>query len=94
MMIYNDATHLHGPLGLTLAPNGNLINAYRYAVNSGVTQDALVEFTQRGKFVAQFQVGPGAGGGAFGLAISGHGDNARFAAVDDDQNTLDIWNLH
>ncbi len=93
-VVYQDNTHLHGPLGLALAPNGHLITANGDAVNPGGTQNALVEFTVNGNFVAQFQVDPGAAGGAFGLAFSGGHDDIRFAAVDDVQNTLDIWNLH
>jgi len=92
-VIYKDDTHLHGPLGLALAPNGDLITANGDAVNAGGTQNALVEFTPQGKFIAQFQVDPGAGGGAFGLAFSSGNGDVRFAAVDDDQNTLDIWNV-
>src|SRR5271165_6495101 len=80
-LVYQDATHLHGPLGLALAPNGDLITANGDAVNPGGTQNALVEFTPHGKFVAQFQVDPGAGGGAFGLAFSSGDDDIRFAAV-------------
>jgi hypothetical protein len=53
-----------------------------------------VEFTAHGKFVAQFQIDPGPGGGAFGLAFGGEHENFRFAAVDDIQNTLDIWTIH
>jgi DNA-binding beta-propeller fold protein YncE len=93
-LVYQDNTNLHGPLGLALAPNGHLITANGDAINPGGTQNALVEFTVDGKFVAQFQVDPGPGGGAFGLAFGGDDDNFRFAAVDDDQNTLDIWNIH
>jgi DNA-binding beta-propeller fold protein YncE len=93
LLVYKDNTHLHGPLGLLIAPNGDLITANGDAVNAGGTQNALVEFTPFGKFVAQYQVDPGAGGGAFGLAVSGNLFNLRFAAVDDDQNTLDIWNV-
>jgi hypothetical protein len=94
-MIYHDDTHLHGPLGLVLAPNGHLITANSDAVNPGPngTQNLLVEFTRAGSFVAQFQVDPGNGGGAFGLAITGGGDSVRFAAVDDDANTLGIWQV-
>jgi hypothetical protein len=92
-VIYQDNTHLHGPLGLALAPNGHLITANGDAVNPGGTQNDLVEFTIGGQFVADFQVDPGAGGGAFGLAFSSGVNNIQFAAVDDDQNTLDIWNL-
>jgi DNA-binding beta-propeller fold protein YncE len=91
-LVYSDNTSLHGPLGLTLAPNGNLITANGDAINPGGTQNALVEFTPTGQFVGEFQVDPGLGGGAFGLAFSTSGD-LRFAAVDDDQNTLDIWDI-
>jgi WD40 repeat protein len=90
-LVYKDNAHLHGPLGLALAPNGDLIAANGDAVFAGGTQNALVEFTQSGKFVAQYQVDPGAAGAAFGLAFSS--DQTRFAAVDDNQNTLDIWTV-
>jgi hypothetical protein len=89
--VYKDDTHLHGPLGLALAPNGNLITANGDAVFAGGTQNALVEFTQTGQFVAQYQVDPGAPGAAFGLALSSDPLSLRLAAVDDNQNALDIW---
>jgi hypothetical protein len=92
-VVYHDDTHLHGPLGLILAPNGNLITANGDAVNAGGTQNDLVEFTRGGTFVAHFQVDPGPGGGAFGVGIDRAGDVIRFAAVDDVQNTLKIWNV-
>jgi hypothetical protein len=92
-VVYTDNTHLHGPLGLALAPNGHLITANGDAVNPGGMQNELVEFTIGGQFVAQFQVDSGTGGGAFGLAFGGSGGETRFAAVDDVQNTLRIWTL-
>jgi hypothetical protein len=92
-VVYQDNAHLHGPLGLALAPNGNLIAANGDAVNPGGTQNALVEFNTDGHFVAQFQLDMGAGGGAFGLAFGQAADRMQFAAVDDDQNTLNIWTL-
>ena len=94
-LIYQDSTHLHGPLGLALAPNGDLITANGDAVNPGPagTQNLLVEFTPSGHFVSQFQVDPGPPGGAFGLAITFGFDGIRFAAVDDDANTLEIFQL-
>jgi hypothetical protein len=92
-LVYKDPVHLHGPLGLALAPDGNLITANGDAVNPGGTQNALVEFTPGGKFVSQFQVDSGAPGGAFDVAISTIGGQLRLAAVDDVQNTLDIWNV-
>jgi len=91
--VYKDSTHLHGPLGLVLAPNGHLITANGDAVNPGGTQNALVEFTAFGKFVAQYQVDPGAVGAAFGLAIGIDDDSFRLAVVNDNQNTVDIWVL-
>ena len=87
-LLVHDPTHLHGPIGLTLAPNGNLIAANSDAFNVDPAQPSeLVEYTHRGAFVAQFSVDP-ATGGAFGLAISPPGlsisPNTRtLAAVDD-----------
>jgi DNA-binding beta-propeller fold protein YncE len=91
LLIYADKAHLHGPLGLALAPNGHLITANGDAVFAGGTQNALVEFTTSGQFIAQYQVDPGPGGAAFGLAIANDVINFRFAAVNDNQNTLNIW---
>ena len=62
-VVYADQTHLHGPLGLAFAPNGDLITANGDAVNADPNQSSeLVEFTRKGKFVAQLQVNMNAGG--------------------------------
>lgn len=92
-VVYMDDAHLHGPLGLALAPNGHLVTANGDAVNAGGEQNDLVEFTIGGQFVAQFQVDPGPAGGAFGLAFGRSDEDIRFAAVDDVQNTLRVWTL-
>jgi len=92
-LVFQDQTHLHGPLGLVLAPNGNLITANGDAVFAGGTQNALVEFTPQGHFVAQYQMDAGAPGGAFGIASIVSQGAIRFASVDDDLNTVTIWNL-
>ncbi|MDB5308339.1 MAG: hypothetical protein JWO38_2541, partial [Gemmataceae bacterium] len=42
-------------------------------------------------FVGQFQLDKGAAGGAFGVAVSNVNGELRFAAVDDDTNSLDVW---
>jgi len=94
-VVFADQTHLHGPLGLTLAPNGNLITANGDGVNAGGTQNDLVEFTKEGMLVATYQLDGGNPGAAFGIAstFSFPQGAVRFAAVDDDLNTLTIWTL-
>jgi len=92
-MVFADPVHLHGPLGLTLGPNGRLITANGDGVNAGGTQNDLVEFTEDGSLVATYQLDVGAPGAAFGIASTLSNGAVRFAAVDDDQNTLIVWTL-
>jgi hypothetical protein len=93
-----DDAHLRGPLGLVRAENGNLISSQGDAVNpdpTGVHVSELVEYGPAGgagSFIAQFSI-DSAAGSAFGLALSQSGSSFVFAAVDDGQNTLDIWNV-
>lgn len=92
-VVFADPTRLHGPLGLTLAPNGDLITANGDGVNAGGTQNDLVEFTKEGMLVATYQLDGGNPGAAFGIASTFSQGAIRFAAVDDDLNTLTIWTL-
>ncbi len=90
-LVVQDAVHLHGPLGLALAPNGDLVTAQGDAVNPDPNQPSeIVEFTATGTFVAQFSV-DSAPGSAFGLAVEPTSSGFTFAAVDDGTNNLDIW---
>jgi sugar lactone lactonase YvrE len=90
-LIYQDATHLHGPINLILAPNGHMIVANSDGSNVDPNQPSeLVEFTLEGKFVAQYSVDKN-NGGAFGAGLMTMGGAVRFAAVDDNANTLSIW---
>ena len=90
-LVYSDPAHLHGPLGLVLAPNGDLIAANGDGVNPDPKQPSeLVEFTPGGHFVGQFSI-DSSPDGPFGLAVSDVGGILRLAAVDDDLNTLDVW---
>jgi hypothetical protein len=91
--VFADQTHLHGPLGLVLEPNGNLITANGDAVNPGGTQNELLEFTPQGFLIAQYQMDSGAPGSAFGVAITGFPGPIRFASVDDNLSTVTVWNL-
>jgi hypothetical protein len=92
-VIYQDSVHLHGPLGMIMAPNGHLIVANNDAINPDPNQPSeIVEFTIGGKFVKEISVDPNFGG-SFGLAVMTKGDTARFAAVDDNVPDLLIWTL-
>ncbi|CAB3790346.1 hypothetical protein [Paraburkholderia caffeinilytica] len=94
VLIYADNTHLHGPLGMALGPNGHLFVANGDAVNADPTQPSeIVEFTPQGSFVAQFSIDPAPDGG-FGIAFAQpRHEFVRFAAVDDNTNTVTVWNL-
>jgi hypothetical protein len=75
--------HLNGPLGITVAPNGDVL-----AVNAG--DGNIVEIAPWGAQVAFKDIDTsGAGGGTlFGLAITPNGKGLYF--VDDGDNTLDL----
>jgi hypothetical protein len=91
-VIYADPTHLHGPLGLAFAPNGDLITANGDAINADPNQPSeLVEFTRKGKFVAQLSIN--SSGAAFGLAVTPTRTGARLSAVDDVLNQLDLFTV-
>jgi sugar lactone lactonase YvrE len=74
---------LNGPLGLVLAPNGDLLT-----VNAA--DNNLVELTQSGKVVAVKDVDTAdpPGGALFGLAATAYPHQVYF--VNDDTNTLNV----
>jgi hypothetical protein len=93
-VVYKDAAHLHGPLGLIFAPNGNLLVAN---ADPAVSQDPnepseIVEFTRSGRFVRQYSVDPNLGS-AFALGIEDRNGTEVFAYVDDFLSTCTILNL-
>ncbi len=92
-LVVKDDKHLHGPLALVLAPNGDLVTTNGDAVNTDNNQPSeMVEFSAAGKFVAERPVNSSGIGGAFGIALSNSDDGGlRFAAVDDILNALDVW---
>jgi len=93
-LIYQDNVHLHGPLGLVLAPNGHLITANADSTNVDPNQPSeLVEFTVGGTFIGQYSLNPN-NGGAFGVALVRERDGfIRLGAVDDNENNLTVYNL-
>ncbi len=81
---------LNGPLGLAIAPGGDILTA-----NGG--DGNLVETTPGGAQVAMQALdttptppGPPGNGALFGLAVAPHGTGVYF--VDDDTNTLNLLN--
>jgi hypothetical protein len=62
-------------------------------VFAGGTQNELVEFTPQGFLVAQYEIDAGLPGAAFGVAEISSQGSVRFAAVDDNLNTVTIWTI-
>jgi hypothetical protein len=93
-LVFADATHLHGPLDLAILPDGHFLAANSDGSNADPNQPSeLVEFTAAGQFLNQMPVDPN-NGGAFGLAVLNVGwGTVRMAAVDDNQNTLNMWTV-
>ena len=86
-------THLFGPIGLAVAPDGDLLATNDDAVNT-TTEAAsqtsvLTEFTTTGTFVGQLSLSPAAGA-AFGFVILTHGKTVTIASVNDATNTVDF----
>jgi hypothetical protein len=93
VVVSADQTDLHGPLGVALAANGNLLVANGDAVNSGGVQNELLEFMRSGFLVATYQMDSGAPGSAFGVAAAVLSGSIRVAATDDNLNTVTVWTL-
>lgn len=92
-LIYKDQKHLHGALGMAMAPNGNLLVTNNDSINPDPAQPSeLVEFTKEGHFVKEISLDP-TPGGSFGLAVETNGKTAKLAAVDDSVNLFLIWTL-
>jgi len=88
-LVYQDLTHLHGPIQMAWAPNGDLLVANSDGSNADPNQPSeIVEFTTAGQFVAQSSVDAN-NGGAFGIAVDPIGKlAARIATVDDNQASV------
>jgi hypothetical protein len=94
-VVYKDDVHLRGPLGLAFAPNGDLVVANGDAITpttSNNVNSGIVEFTRTGTFVSEFALFPQPDA-AFGIAIDTSGSTINFAAVNDDNNMLEVWSL-
>ena len=92
-VLYTSTTRLHGPNALIMTPNGHLIAGNSDFVNAVPTKPSeYVEITPGGQYVGELSIDP-AEGGSFGLGLGVFGDTVRFAAVDDNTNSINIWTL-
>jgi DNA-binding beta-propeller fold protein YncE len=88
-LVYKDPAHLRGPLGLVLAPNGDLLTTNGDAINPDPAQASeLIEFTPSGQFVGQLSLDSGQGA-AFGLAVASSRRRLELTTVNDATNALD-----
>ena len=89
-LVYQDQTHLHGPIGLALAPNGDLLTTNDDAVNFDANQPSeLIEFSTTGQFVGELSLDP-ALGAAFEVVVVSTRHTVTVATVNDDLYTLDF----
>jgi hypothetical protein len=93
-LIYSDENILHGPLGLIIAPNGNLITANADPATFPPNADTseIIELTRGGSLIREFSIDPNAGS-AFAIAVASKGLVNQFAYVDDFVSNCTIWNL-
>ena len=71
---------------------GALVNAPVTVLNQDTGLQRAVTSDPQGHFVAEFSVAASAGG-AFGLAATDDNGQLRFAAVDDNTNTVSVWHF-
>jgi hypothetical protein len=95
VVFIQDDIHLHGPLGLAIAPNSNLLVANSDSVNQDPNQlSTIVEYTPSGKFLAQFSLDPNNAAAPFGLAINASPTGfVSLAAVNDVSNELEVFSF-
>jgi hypothetical protein len=88
--IVRNNPNLRGPIGLTFAPNADLLVTNGDAVNADAADPSeLLEFRPNGTFVGSLSLDP-AQGAAFGLVVKKIGNQYWLATVNDDTNKLDI----
>ncbi len=85
-LIFSDPA-LNGPLGLVMAPNGDLITVNADSLNgSPAIPSDVIEFTTGGTLVRQFSIDPNPGSGFAILSLQN-----EFAYVDDFTSSVTIW---
>ncbi len=89
-LISQDPAHLRGPIGLALAPNGDLLTTNGDAVNVDASQPSeLIELTPEGQVVGELSLDT-ALGADFQVVVQGSHKTVTVATVNDDLDTLDF----
>ena len=89
-LVYEDPAHLRGPIGLALAPNGDLLTTNGDGVNADANEPSeLIEFTPRRSVCGRALLDP-ALGAAFQVVVQSTRKKVTVATVNDDLNTLDF----
>ena len=89
-LVYQDQAHLRGPIGLALAPDGDLLTTDDDAVNVDANQPSeLIEFTPEGQFVGELSLDPDLGA-ASQIVVQGTRKTVTIASVNDQLDTLDF----
>jgi uncharacterized protein (TIGR03118 family) len=89
-LVYQDPAHLHGPIGLALAPNGDLLTTDGDAVNVDAKRPSeLIEFTPEGQFVGELSLDR-ALGAAFQIVVQSTRKTVTVATANDALDTVDF----
>jgi DNA-binding beta-propeller fold protein YncE len=88
-LVYQDPAHLRGPIGLALAPNGDLLATNDDAVNVDSNQPSeLIEFSTAGHFIGELSLDPNQGA-AFQLVVQSTRHTVTIFTLNDDVSALD-----
>ncbi len=88
-LVFTDS-HLHGPLALALAPNGDPLTSNGDALNPDPAHpNEIVEFTKTGRLIGEYKAHQNQGG-AFGIATFTEGTANFLAVVNDNANDVTV----
>jgi uncharacterized protein (TIGR03118 family) len=89
-LVYQDQAHLRGPIGLALAPDGDLLTTNDDAVNVDANQPSeLIEFTPKGQFVGELSLDPALGAAAQ-VVVQSTRKTVTIASINDELDSLDF----
>lgn len=95
--IYSDKLHFHGPIGMLLAPNGDVVVSHGDGLNPAASNPSELTEMYLGSgtwhYLAQYSIDSSLGA-PFGIALDTSSSPWRLAAVDTLTNKLYIYNVN